>query len=157
MKTFEINGKEILVDDQDAYLLRGIKWYLLKARQLSEKYYAVTQMGGETVYLHRLIMGNPDGIVDHANRDTLDCRRENLRVTTQSINRLNCEVRKNKKGSQFKGVFKSSKKNATKPFYSQIRLGKKCFFVGSFETEQEAWQAYQLKVAELFPDLQKTG
>lgn len=156
MKTFEVSDKEVIVDEQDVYLLKGIKWYLMKANQLTEKYYVITQMGGETVYLHRLIMGNPSGIVDHINRDTLDCRRTNLRITTQSINRLNCEVRQNKKSSTSKGVFFDKRRKA-KPYYSMIQLKDKKIWLGSFATEKEAWQAYNAKLAEILPELLKAS
>jgi HNH endonuclease len=45
-----------------------------------------------TVYLHRLIMGEPPepGLeVDHINGDLLDCRRQNLRWVTRSHNQQN--------------------------------------------------------------------
>ena len=45
-------------------------------------------------YLHRLIMGAKTGqIVDHANRDTYDNRRCNLRFVTKSENALNSITR----------------------------------------------------------------
>lgn len=40
-----------------------------------------------SVYLHRLVMGDPKGLqIDHRNGDKLDCRRENLRQATNSQN-----------------------------------------------------------------------
>jgi len=44
----------------------------------------------KTTLLHRLIMESPAGmLVDHINRDTLDCRRSNLRIVTKQQNLLN--------------------------------------------------------------------
>lgn len=47
------------------------------------------------VMLHRLITGAPDGfVVDHFNHDTLDNRKFNLRVVTQSENMFNLDPAK---------------------------------------------------------------
>ena len=47
--------------------------------------------------MHRLIMNNPIGlVVDHINNQTLDNRRENLRIVSQSENMANRIDRKNK-------------------------------------------------------------
>lgn len=44
-------------------------------------------------YLHRIIVGAKKGeIVDHVNRNKLDNRRANLRITTHRENRLNAKV-----------------------------------------------------------------
>lgn len=43
----------------------------------------------KTCYVHRYVMGNPDSQVDHINRNTLDCRRANLRLATCSQNSAN--------------------------------------------------------------------
>jgi hypothetical protein len=40
-------------------------------------------------WLHRFIMGEPAGVIDHINGDGLDNRRENLRVVTQAENAAN--------------------------------------------------------------------
>lgn len=45
---------------------------------------------GKKIYLHRFLMDSPEGlIVDHINHQTLDNRRENLRVVTHSENMKN--------------------------------------------------------------------
>lgn len=47
---------------------------------------------GTTRLLHRVITDAPAGtFVDHINRDRMDCRLANLRVTTQSVNSINRE------------------------------------------------------------------
>src|ERR1700756_4859297 len=49
----------------------------------------------KTIYLHRRIMGVTDTRikVDHENRDTLNCRRKNLRVGTTANNAHNSKSR----------------------------------------------------------------
>jgi hypothetical protein len=154
MKVFEIKGHQVLVDDEDAHWLENMTWYLIEARQLTQKYYiAHMAYKGTTVYLHRVVMEAARGeIVDHINGNTLDCRRENLRITNQTVNRINCVVRANKKSSKFKGVFKN-KRGSSKPYYSMIQLKGNTIWLGTFTTEQEAAEAYNKKIAELFPEL----
>lgn len=66
--------------------------------------YAATYLG-TTVYLHRLIArAKPGQKVDHINRNTLDCRDDNLRIATSSQNAANSEGRKRYNASGFKGV-----------------------------------------------------
>lgn len=50
--------------------------------------YARANIGKKKVYLHRFITGCDDSLmhVDHRNRQTLDCRRENLEVVTHEEN-----------------------------------------------------------------------
>lgn len=49
--------------------------------------YARATISGKKVYLHRLIMNAPPEMhVDHANHQTLDCRRSNLEVVHHLIN-----------------------------------------------------------------------
>ena len=146
----KINGKIILLSAIDEYLFNSHAWYLIKARQLTEKYYVATVINKKTVYLHRLITEAIKGeVVDHENRNTLDCTRGNLRTVSPSFNRLNCTVRENKKGSKFKGVY--YKESRTKPYYSMIRSGNyKTIYLGSFKTEIDAAVAYNNKMSELY-------
>lgn len=59
--------------------------------------YAQLWTGVTVVLLHRWLMDVPGGtgyrvIVDHINRDPLDCRRENLRLVTPSQSNLNRSI-----------------------------------------------------------------
>lgn len=54
--------------------------------------------------MHRLILMAPDSFtVDHINHDTLDNRRENLRLASQSEQNQNRKITKGK--SKYKGVY----------------------------------------------------
>jgi hypothetical protein len=65
-----------LIDEQDAPLVAGRRWYL------NPDGYACRREGGVSVYMHRLLAEAPRGaVVDHINRNRLDNRRANLRLT----------------------------------------------------------------------------
>lgn len=84
MATVLIKGVEVLIDDEDMHLIHQHKWRLQRSRSFT---YVVTGVG---VLLHRLITkAEPGQLVDHANHNTLDNRRSNLRLCTHSQNLVN--------------------------------------------------------------------
>lgn len=100
----------------------------------------------KTQYLARFIMGEPPEMeVDHRSMNTLDNRKENLRICTKAQNHRNRRVQKNSR-SGIKGVHfhkVSGKWNAS------IRHNRKRKFLGAFTTPEEAAQAYSKAAAKL--------
>lgn len=92
----KITGGTVLIDEVDYPMVCGFTW-----RTNGKHGYAVTRrprLGGEgeKIYMHRLIMGAPADLeVDHVNRNTLDNRRENLRLVTHTINCRNSKIHAN--------------------------------------------------------------
>ncbi len=83
----DTKGRQILLNKYDYEKVSKYHWHTFEYRGL---WYATTSINGKTVYMHRLIMDAPDGTyVDHKNRNGLDNRRRNLRVTNQSTNIAN--------------------------------------------------------------------
>lgn len=84
-------GERAIIDAKDVPLVEGRNWAVLKRRK--RLCYAVSAgkpPGPKTLYMHRLILGPPDGMeTDHINHDGLDNRRANLRACTGSQNQLN--------------------------------------------------------------------
>lgn len=95
-------GMVTVVDADDAPRLLGMgrgKWSALNS---GHGYYAVK--GGGGALMHRLLLGAEKGqCVDHINGDTLDNRRENLRLCTAAENSRNARLPKSNT-SGFKGV-----------------------------------------------------
>lgn len=111
-------GKIALVDDLDADLA-ALRWCAQKRRNV---YYAVRNVrkpdGNRGLeQLHRVIAARLGifGIVDHENRDGLDCTRQNLRLATPQQNAANARVAASNT-SGFKGV--------------------------SWNTNEQCWEAY---------------
>tara|TARA_A100001391_G_C5026728_1_gene267248 strand:+ start:118 stop:735 length:618 start_codon:yes stop_codon:yes gene_type:complete len=104
----ELSDKYALVDDEDYERIvetkdkRGKpkKWYCHNNNTSSD--YAMSSNRRDSI--HRLVMGNPKGMcVDHINGDTLDNRKENLRVCTISQNSQNKRLKSHSQ-SGYKGV-----------------------------------------------------
>lgn len=94
LKIITKQGDIILADKQDAPLLTPHSWCVSKTG------YAVARINKKTVRMHRLILGLAQGeesVVDHKNGNTLDNRRENIRVCNRSQNMRNVKTSKNNK------------------------------------------------------------
>lgn len=142
-------GKVALVDDEDYERVNVFKWQAAPSQ--SGIWYAVRTVTVDgrraPCRMHRFIMGVPVGVlVDHRNRDGLDCQRRNLRVATGSQNGINSPKRKCN-SSGFKGVRfypRSSRWDA------RIGYQGRKIHIGYFDTPEQAARAYDQKAAELF-------
>ena len=124
------DNREIMCDATDFDLVSQHTWYLNNG-------YAVTNIKGTNgkykhLSLHRLLMNAPAGTeVDHINGITHDNRKSNLRIVTTQENQHNHKA--------VKGY--SWHKNAGK-YYATIGLNNKTINLGSYNTADEARQAY---------------
>lgn len=86
-------GYEAIIDAEDADRVLAFNWYASVANTRKDGtrvVYAARKPRGGIVYLHRFIISAPDDLrVDHGNRDSLDCRKSNLRWATRSQNAAN--------------------------------------------------------------------
>lgn len=111
------------------------------------KYYAVTNVLGKTVYLHRLIMNAPKGIVvDHINGDTLDNRKPNLRLCSHKENIRNQRTHPDK-WQKYRGVDFMKAKNK---FRARITSDGNEHHLGVFDTAEEAFTAYRAASKKIF-------
>jgi hypothetical protein len=142
MKLIELTrGMFVKVGNQDFKNLSIHRWRAVKKK--SGFYAARTgpRPMMDQIYLHREIMGNPVGkIVDHENRDTLDCRRSNLRICSKSQNAANLKGPYSNSKSGIRGV--SWSKNAGK-WFASIRVNGKGINIGVFKSKIMAAAAYR--------------
>ncbi|MGA2173235.1 MAG: HNH endonuclease [Sedimentisphaerales bacterium] len=135
-------GNWAILDKQDYYRLGNYKWYV---NGNGFKFYAFRNIilgPGKTrmLSMHRDVMGFPKGmLVDHRNHDTLDNRRENLRLATHSQNTCNKQDKRKGCSSQYRGVSFDRKRKYWN--VQVVREGEMVYF-GRYKDEVEAAKAY---------------
>jgi len=96
-------GEVAVVDDGDLATVSAHRWWAKPRDATNGGYYAYCNIGGRTVYMHRLLMDAPRGLtVDHINGDGLDNRRSNLRLATIGQNNANKAIVRSASG--YRGV-----------------------------------------------------
>lgn len=141
--------KSVIVDDDEWHRLMR---YTLCVNKFD---YVGIRQSKNTKMLHRLIMNPPDDmIVDHINGNTLDNRKENLRIVTAKQSSYNKrKYKRDDSTSAYKGVFKVVRvqKSGTKVFFTaKICKDGKRMHLGCFDNEIDAARAYNTKAKELF-------
>lgn len=146
------NGGIAVVDDSDFERASQHSW---RHRRSGKTTYAVTTVGEwrqpRTLYLHRFIkygledVGQP--LIDHHNRNGLDCQKQNLRPATKSLNMANAEKCSKATLSRFKGV---TFDRVNRKWIAQIKAAGKRIFLGRFKEEIEAAAAYKTESERLF-------
>lgn len=98
--------------------------------------YAHAKINKKVISLHRFLLAEPRGIIDHKNGNGLDNRRCNLRIVTVLQNSRN---RKPNKNRRYKGVGYDSRNGKWR---ARIRVNYRHLFLGYFLSEKEAARAY---------------
>lgn len=139
------------VDDGDFEWLSQWRWRAEQKKGRKDFYavrYKYAPVNREKrVSMARLIMGEPVGLVDHWNGDTLDNQRGNLRVATVAENQRNQRRLRENNTSGFKGVSWDKRR---RKFVAQIYLNQERRYLGGFLTAKEAALAYDVAAVELF-------
>ncbi len=139
-----IKDRIVLYDADNEPLISPFKWGIRLG--WGNTPYVIARINGKNIPMHRHIMKPEKGfLVDHKNHNTLDNRKENLRICTRQQNMWN---RKRTCGtSKFKGVYWC---NTNNKWISEVTLNSKKIYLGRYKTETEAAKAYNAKAKELF-------
>lgn len=127
---------QAIIDTEDLEKVRYTKW------KLSGSGYAMNApkfLGGNK-HMSRVIMGT-DQFVDHINHNTLDNRKENLRIVTKSQNQMNVN---------YKGVSKTK----SGKYFAHIKINQKMINLGTYVFEDEALFARWYAETLLFKEYQ---
>lgn len=150
-KTIELTkGQVAIVDDNDFEWLNQWEWY---AKYYSKRncYYAVrtiSHSGSRKQLMARQIMGVTESkiMVDHADHNTLNNQRYNLRTCTNKENQWNKQKQSNNK-SGYKGVYWDKERLK---WCTDIRKDGKTNHLGRFENKIDAILAYNDMAIKLF-------
>ncbi len=145
MKQIQLTQNQYaMVNDEDFEELSKHRWYALKLCYggfAAGRNDPIDEKKGkrEIILMPRQIMNAPEGMdIDHQNHDTLDNRKENLRICTRSQNLANRGKQRNC-SSKFKGV--SWNKDNTN-WRVQIQKDGKQHYLASCDSEIEAAKVY---------------
>ena len=133
------HGQFAIVDDEDYEKVCQYKWHTMSGSS-NPNAYAVTK-----VRMHRLVIDAPMGyMVDHINGDTLDNRKANLRLCTNSQNQQNTASRGG--SSKYKGVSFLRKRNK---WIASFQFDSKKYYCGMWDSEEDAARAVDKKRGKL--------
>lgn len=140
---FEINSKKygninVLIDDEDYEKIKNYTWGVQYSKR-ADSFYIARKIKNKTLLLHRVIANCPDDkIIDHINHNTLDNRKENLRICVNAENCRNMNKPKHGVTSVYKGV----RKYRNNKYSVCIKYNKKQIHIGYYDSEIEAAKAY---------------
>lgn len=141
MKEIKLTQDKVaLVDDEDFEYLNQWKWHTLKQRN---RLYAIRSKGTKpfqkTISMHQQIMEFPKGMhIDHIDGNGLNNQSKNLRICTNSQNLAN----RNKNITNTSGYKGVSLYKATGKWKASISVSGKLFYLGCYNTPEEAAKAY---------------
>jgi hypothetical protein len=152
-------NKEAIIDETDTEILLN-KW--CTGTKKNGRIYAVRGSKNCTqIYMHRVILERmlnrqleKGEIVDHINRNTLDNRRNNLRIATYTESARNTCKNGFKTGtipaSPYRGVYYEKRGKRIKRWVAQIKVNGKWKWIGLFKTDEEAAKARDKDAKKLF-------
>lgn len=145
------DGLVVLVDDEDFERAISIKW---RPQLRTHVVYAEGRVNGKNTSLHRVIMNAaPRQLIDHKNRDGLDCRKENLRFATHTQNHAN-SIKRINTASAFKGVTWDKRNNI---WVALITCEKRLYTLGRYADQSEAAMVYDSAARLLFGEFARTN
>lgn len=132
----------ILIDDINYDDISKHTWYLSKRGYACRSVW----LNGKnaTEYMHRRILKPADGFdAEHIDRNRLNNQKSNLRPSTRSQNMANVrKIKSESAQSKYKGVSRLNRVNLRNQWLAYIKLDYKMYYLGYFNTEEEAAHMY---------------
>lgn len=152
------NGAIALVDDEDFESLSKFTWHLYEKGYARRRWTDKDTGKRIPILMHRQILGLSygDGIfTDHIDGNGLNNQRINLRTCTPAENNRNRRVSKNS-STGLKGVFRRPRAKGDR-FMAAITHNNKSVYLGTFDTPEEAHQAYCSAAKQLYGEFASSG
>lgn len=125
--------KSAIIDIEDVELCKQYKWCLTKDG------YVLSYKNNTFLYLHRLLLGAKNNeYVDHINFNTLDNRKQNLRICTNAQNLQHRSKLTKINTSGYHGISFDKDKNR---WQVEIQYNKKRKFIGYYKNIEDAIKA----------------
>ena len=131
------SGKDFYFDKEDYDLVRQYCWNVDNSTGYAKTIDRINKTG--KLYLHRLVMGCTKGdgvIIDHINRNRVDCRKSNLRT----VNTIQSAINKSIKINNTSGKVGVSWSKDFNKWESYITVNKTRKHLGLFDCFEEAEQ-----------------
>lgn len=159
-RTIELTqGQVALVDAADYDWLSKTKWFAYYCKRMRSFYarrstWIIGRGRGGVEHMHRAIMRAPVGfVVDHRDGNTLNNRRDNLRVVTQHQNSLSRHKLNRTNTSGYRGVYWSKQRSK---WFSSLSVSGKVHWFGFFDTKEKAHEVYEREAAVLLGEFHHT-
>lgn len=135
------SGKEFYFDKEDYNLVSKYCWDIDSQNGYAKTIDKINNTG--KLYLHRLIMNCKKGdgiIIDHIDRNRIDCRKSNLRPVSNSQNTMNSCIRSDNT-SGVRGVHWDNRRNK---WVAMITANQQDIFLGYYEEFKDAENARKI-------------
>lgn len=135
------SGKEFYFDKEDYDLVKQYCWDVDDSNGYAKTIDKIGNTG--KLYLHRLVMGCEKGdgiIIDHIDRNRVDCRKNNLRFVNSSQNTMNSCIRFDNT-SGVKGVYWNKRINK---WIARITVDQQDIQLGNFDYFEDAENARKI-------------
>lgn len=155
VKGYDFKGRFFIIDKEDYDKVKNIKWSYSKGYWNSLKL---------KISLHRFIMNIQDKTlqIDHKNKKRNDCRKDNLRITTQQNNLFNKTLSRsntsnyigvswNKRFNKWESYLWYQNKRVFHKYYDTIeeaikeRLKAELQYFGEYAPQKELFEQYGVK------------
>lgn len=151
-------GRVAIVDDEDFETIKMFKWYAHESKPgifyaRRDKYIGIIngKQKSKKILMHRSLLSidSRKTQVDHKNSDTLDNRKENLRICTNKENSTNKSKLRSDNTSGYRGIYENNRLS-TRKYFAFIRdKDNKRITIGRFSTIEKAAKAFD-KAAKVY-------
>lgn len=140
------DGSEFWVDAADAKRVSKLYWF-----KNSHGYISYHKRGSDTMYLHHFVLGyegKTDVLIDHINRNRLDCRKENLRIVTPGQNSMN-KSKQHNNTTGYVGCWYSKRERV---YYGQVGINNRKIKLGTSLDPVVCGQMHNIAAIMLYGD-----